>query len=80
MPTFVIGEFKMRFYSNDHDPAHVHCQNGDGIAVVEIGTGVVRKRQGGIREQDVIRAVHLVEANRELLLQEWQNFHLRKLP
>lgn len=79
MPTVLIGGFKMRFYSNDHDPAHVHCQNGDGIAVVEIGTGAVRKRLGGIREQDVIRAVHLVQANRDRLLQEWQNFQLRKL-
>ncbi len=78
MPTILIGEFKMRFYSNDHDPVHVHCINGDGIAVVEVLTGVVRKRIGGIREPDVHRAVHLVGEHRDRLLREWVTFHLRK--
>jgi hypothetical protein len=78
MPTFLIGGFKMRFYSNDHEPAHVHCINGDGIVVINIATGIVRKRVGGIREPDVVRAVHLVEEHRDRLLREWVTFQLLK--
>ena len=78
MPTFLIGEFRMRFYANDHPPAHVHCFNGDGIAIVDIATGFVRKRIGGISERDAIRAAHLVQEHRERLLEEWLDFERRK--
>ena len=78
MPTIVIGEFKMRFYSNDHPPAHVHCINGDGIAVIDILSGIVRRRTGGITDRDVSRAVQLVQENRDTLLRKWLDFELRK--
>lgn len=77
MPTFLIGGFKMRFYSNDHEPAHVHCINGDGVAIIDIETSFVRKRKGGIRDRDVVRAIHVVEEHRDRLLKEWQTFHHR---
>lgn len=79
MPTFLMGGFKMRFYSNDHPPAHVHCINGDGIAVIDIATGNVRRRVGGIRDKDVIRAVNLVEEHRKQLVKAWLNFELQRL-
>lgn len=78
MPTFLIGGFKMRFYANDHPPAHLHCINGDGIVVIDIETGMVRKRIAGITERDVSRAVGLVEQHRDRLLDEWRDFELRK--
>lgn len=78
MPTFLIGGFKMRFYSNDHEPAHVHCINGDGIAVIKIATGEVREIKGGIKSRDVARAVKLVEENRDRLLVEWNLFDMRR--
>lgn len=78
MPTILMGEFKMRFYSNDHPPAHVHCINGDGIAVVDIVTGFVRRRMGSIGDRDVARAVQLVQENRDSLLRKWIDFELRK--
>jgi hypothetical protein len=78
MPTFRIGGFKMRFYANDHPPAHVHCRNNDGIVIVEIATGLVLDRLGKIRETDVVRAVALVEEHRDRLLTEWFLFDMRR--
>ena len=78
MPTFHIGGFKMRFYSNDHTPAHVHCINGDGVVVVDIATGAVRSVKGGIRDPDIARAVNLVEEHRDRLTREWTAFDLRR--
>ena len=48
MPTVLrVGGFSFRFYSDDHEPAHVHCKNGDGIVIVEGASGVMRIRTGG---------------------------------
>lgn len=78
MPTFYIGGFKMRFYSNDHTPAHVHCINGDGVVVIDIATGAVRSANGGIKGPDITRAVNLVEEHRDRLIKEWTAFEMRR--
>lgn len=78
MPTFLIGEFKMRFYSNDHPPAHVHCINGDGVAVVKIATGEVTSIKGRIKTSDVVRAQERVEEHRDKLPVEWNLFQIRR--
>lgn len=68
----------MRFYSNDHAPAHVHCINGDGVAVVEIATGTVVQIEGRIKNRDVVRAVELVLEHHDELLTEWNLFDMRR--
>jgi hypothetical protein len=78
MPTFLIGGFKMRFYSNDHEPAHVHCINGDGVVIVNVGTGEVAEIRGRVKTPDVAKAARLVHANRDRLLVEWNLFYMRK--
>lgn len=78
MPTFVIGEFKMRFYANDHPPAHVHCINGDGVVIVRIATGEATDVRGRIKARDVARAEQLVTEHRDRLLVEWNLFDMRR--
>jgi Domain of unknown function (DUF4160) len=78
MPTFLVGEFKMRFYSNDHAPAHIHCINGDGTVVVNLYTGEVIRTKGRIKPRDSARAVELVEEHRNRLLVEWNLFDMRR--
>jgi hypothetical protein len=79
MPTVLrVGGFSFRFYSDDHEPAHVHCKNGDGIVIVEIATGRIVDKVGEIRRKDVRRAVSLVAAHREHLHREWREFAIRR--
>jgi hypothetical protein len=38
--------FRFGMWSNDHDPPHVHAYHGDGEAIIEIRTLVVRRYAG----------------------------------
>ena len=41
MPTiFTENGYRFFFYSNDHDPIHVHVRKGDGEAVFQVEGGV----------------------------------------
>ncbi len=37
---FTKNGFRFFFYSNDHEPAHVHVLKGKGEAVFEVASGV----------------------------------------
>jgi hypothetical protein len=71
------GPFRFYFYSYDHPPAHVHAENGDGVAVIEIATLRVRSIVG-MRDRDVLRAVRIVEAEASSLLERWEEFAARR--
>jgi hypothetical protein len=75
MPTVLrVAGFRFSFFAGDHEPAHVHCENGDGIAVIEIDSGNVRRKLGNIREKDVRRAETLVAEHRDYLQSAWTEF------
>lgn len=79
MPTVLrVGEFVFFFYAKDHEPAHVHAQNGDGVAIIEIETSRIIRRTGEIRKKDVNRAASIVAAHRDYLHQEWREFAFRR--
>lgn len=79
MPTVLrVEDFVFSFYSGDHEPAHVHATNGDGTAVIEIGTGNVIRRVGDIRKKDVRRAVVIARGHKELLANAWTEHMLRR--
>ena len=79
MPTVLrIEDFAFRFYSDEHEPPHIHCRNADGVAVIEIETGNVLRTNGKIRDPDVRKAQALVREHRKLLLTAWLKFALKK--
>ncbi|HEU0301610.1 MAG TPA: DUF4160 domain-containing protein [Longimicrobium sp.] len=79
MPTVLrAGGFAFFFYAKDHEPAHVHAQNGDGTAIIEIETGHVIRKSGEIRKHEVNRAVSIVAEHRDYLHQEWRKFALQR--
>ena len=78
MPTVMrAGGFRLSFYSNDHEPAHVHCINGDGEVVVCLLTGEPRSLEG-MRACDARAAVRLVRAHRLTLLGAWNDFDQKR--
>lgn len=79
MPTVLrVAGFSFHFYAGDHEPAHVHVANGDGIAIIAIATACVRQKVGSIREKDVRRAEVLVAEYRDDLQSAWTEFMLRR--
>lgn len=73
-----VEDFVFYFYSDDHEPAHVHAANGDGVAVIEIQTGQVLRQRGKIRKKDVRRAVAIVAEHQEHLQRAWIKYTLRR--
>jgi hypothetical protein len=79
MPTVLrVADFVFSFYSNDHEPAHVHATNGDGTAVIEIDSGRIMQKLGDIREKDIRRATVLVAEHNAHLQSAWTDFAFRR--
>lgn len=69
-----VGGFVFAFYSNDHEPAHVHCANADGIAVIEIATARTLRKEGSMRDKDARKAEALVAGHRKVLQKAWDDY------
>ncbi len=71
MPTLFYA-FGMRFffYSNEHNPIHVHVRNADGEAKfsVEALRCIDNK---GLKNKDLKLAKMLIEENKELIVKAW---------
>ncbi len=67
--------FEFRIWPNDHTPPHVHAWKAGGMAKIELvdGFDVVKVRE--MRAMDVVRAVRIVMANEETLMQAWEEIH-----
>ena len=72
-----VGGFAFGFYANEHDPPHVHVRYAGGFVIVDIETANVR-RNVGMKPHDMLRAVRLVEAHRDVLLAGWIAFDLKR--
>lgn len=76
MPT-ILSVFGLRFffYSAEHEPVHVHVQNGDGDAKFEIKNGEVKLVEyEGLKSKDLKLAESLVEENKEIFEKEWVKY------
>lgn len=71
----VLRQHGMRFvvYTADHEPPHVHVF-GDGEARIDIFRLSVIT-QGGMSDRDVRKAADVIEANRQLFLDVWRQYH-----
>lgn len=70
--------FEFRIWPNDHTPPHVHAWKAGGMAKIELlgGFAVVKVRE--MKPVDVIRAVRIVIANEQTLLQAWREIHVQR--
>ena len=75
MPTlFIVFGLRFFFYSNEHLPIHVHVRNSDGEAKFEIDE-VKLVSNKGMKPKDIKLAGSIIEENRELLIQKWNEYH-----
>ena len=59
------------FYSNDHEPIHVHVRKGNGEAVFLVQDEVSLRESEGLKLAELAKAELLAEANRELIIRSW---------
>ena len=59
------------FYSNDHEPIHVHVRKENGEAVFIVEDDIVLRESEGLKIVELAKAEFLAEANRELIIRTW---------
>lgn len=64
---------KFFFYSNDHEPIHVHVSNGDGEARYMVEPiSLISNR--GLKPRDLRIAEAAIEENREVIIENWNRY------
>ncbi len=75
MPTLlIIFGLRFYFYSNDHEPMHIHVQSADGVAKFEILDQVVLISNSGLKNKDLKLAESIIEENLENFRNGWHKF------
>ena len=75
MPTlFTVFGFRFMFYSNDHEPIHVHVIKGDSEARFQVFPNVSLIDNLGLKPAELKLAESLVEENKETIVANWKNF------
>lgn len=76
MPTiFEIFGLRFYFYSDEHLPIHVHIENGDGKAKVNIEPEIELVSNRGIKSKDIKKALVLIETYKEEIIEAWNEYH-----
>ena len=75
MPTlFIVFGFRFMFYSNDHEPIHVHVIKGDAEARFQVQPEVSLLENNGLKPAELKLAESLVVENQETIIANWNNF------
>ena len=71
MPTIMyLFGLRFYFYSEEHLPIHVHVQNGDGKAKINVETLEVIENKG-IKPTDLKKAVDAVRSYQTDIIKAW---------
>ena len=75
MPTlFTVFGFRFLFYSNDHEPIHVHVIKGNTEARFQLQPEVQLLDNKGLKPAELKLAESLVEENKEMIVERWKVF------
>lgn len=74
MPTILcIFGLRFFFYSDEHLPIHVHIEQGDNDAKIEIATRTVIYNRG-IKANDMRRALEVIALYETEIIAKWHEF------
>ena len=76
MPT-LLNVFGLRFYfySDEHEPIHVHVENADGRAKIDILPTITVVENRNIKPQDLKKAIAMVELYKDKFITDWKEYH-----
>ncbi|MGJ8666914.1 MAG: DUF4160 domain-containing protein [Patiriisocius sp.] len=79
MPTiFIFFGLRFFFYSNEHEPKHIHVRNGDGEAKFQIENEILLIKNFGLKPKDLKLAEAIIYENQELLILRWDEYFKTK--
>jgi len=75
LPTVLnINGYRFFFYTNDHSPAHIHIEKGEGTAKFALEpVEIIKSKKFNSKEIHEIR--NLVIKNLEILKLKWNEYH-----
>lgn len=74
MPTvFILFGFVFKFYSNDHEPLHIHVIKGGAKAKFSVFPVILLENQG-FKPQEIKFAESIIEENQEVIAEHWNRF------
>jgi len=77
MPTILkIDGFRFFFFSNEHDPKHIHIEKADAYVRIELNTLKVTDSYN-LNSKDIKKLVELVKQNNEILQGAWDEYFKR---
>lgn len=75
MPTlFTIFGFHFLFYSNDHEPIHVHVIKDGHEARFQVEPEVTLQDNKGLKVSELRMAESVIEENKEVIVDRWNEF------
>ncbi len=76
MPTiFELFGLRFFFYSDEHDPIHVHVVKGDDDAKISLEPSIGVVYNHGLKAKDLKRAMQLAEMYKEDIVELWNKYH-----
>lgn len=74
MPNVLLQNgFRFFFFSNEHEPAHVHVEKGDAAAKFNLIPVTLVKNEG-MKPKELKQAEALIQTHQGLLLQKWNEY------
>jgi hypothetical protein len=70
------------FFSNDHEPIHVHVIKGNGSisenAVFQILPEILLLKNNGLKPNELKLAETVIEEKRDIIIERWNEFFNKK--
>lgn len=72
MPTiFTLYGYRFMFYSNDHEPIHIHAVKGVSRAKFDLFPAVSLASSSGIKAHELKLLEQVVQDKRECIIEQW---------
>jgi len=76
MPTLLdIFGLRFYFYSDEHLPIHVHIENADGKAKINLVPTIEIIENRNIKQKDLKKAMSVIELYKEDFVKAWKEYH-----
>lgn len=78
MPTvFREKGYRFFFFSNEHEPIHIHIEKGDKYAKIDvISLELINSKN--ISSRELKNLIKTVESNREKIMEAWNEYFARE--
>lgn len=67
--------FKFFFYSNEHEPKHIHVLKGDDFAKIDLLT--LKVKQNYFKKTELKKILEIVKENRDYFIRRWDEYFKR---